>query len=69
MDHDERVTVSYGLAYTVVQTTVGLDGIYGSGLRQGFANTGKMPAYNQLDFEVSQHFRAPIWGHLTPTSR
>jgi TonB dependent receptor len=60
LDHDQRVTVSYGLAFTLLQTTIGLDGIYGSGLRRGFANTDKLPAYGQLNLGLSQHFVVPV---------
>jgi hypothetical protein len=31
-----------------------LDGIYGSGLRSGFANTGNLPYYIQLDAGISK---------------
>jgi hypothetical protein len=63
LDHDQRVTISYGLAYTFdFQTTVGLDGLFGSGLRRGFANTEALPPYSQLNMGVSQHFLVPYVG-------
>jgi len=67
LDHDQRVSLSYGLAYTVAQTTLSADGIFGSGLRKGdpvtnIPNGGKMPVYNQLNFGVGQHFRVPSLG-------
>ncbi len=57
LDHDQRVTGSAGLAYTWIRTTVSLDAIAGSGLRRGFANTGKLPVYDQVNLGASRHLR------------
>ncbi len=64
LDHDQRVTISFGGAYTFHQTTVSVDGIVGSGLREGFANTGKLPMYEQVDLSVVQHMNLPWLGKV-----
>jgi outer membrane receptor protein involved in Fe transport len=47
LDHDQTSTVSAGVAYNwkPERTRVYTDFLYGSGLRDAFANTGKVPAY------------------------
>lgn len=62
LDHDQRVTASFGGAYTLGRTTFTLDGLVGSGLRNGFDNTDKMPWYWQLNLGVTEHFNAPLIG-------
>jgi outer membrane receptor protein involved in Fe transport len=62
LDHDQRVTASFGGAYTLGRTTFTLDGIIGSGLRSGFDNTDKLPWYWQLNLGVIEHFNAPLIG-------
>jgi len=56
LDHDQRVTASMGGTYTYGQTTFSVDGIMGSGLRAGFANTDRLPWYTQLNLGVIHHF-------------
>nr|WP_018443859.1 TonB-dependent receptor [Trinickia symbiotica] len=62
LDHDQRVTASFGGAYTLGRTTFTLDGIVGSGLRSGFDNTDKLPWYWQLNLGVIERFNAPLIG-------
>ncbi len=62
LDHDQRVTASFGGAYTLGRTTLTLDGIVGSGLRSGFDNTDKLPWYWQLNLGVIERFNAPLIG-------
>jgi len=64
LDHDQRVTASFGGAYTFRQTTFTADGTVGSGLREGFANTGKLPLYATLNLGVIQHIVAPMVGKV-----
>ncbi|MDN7918954.1 TonB-dependent receptor plug domain-containing protein [Burkholderia gladioli] len=64
LDHDQRVTISFGSAYTWHQTTFSFDGIVGSGLREGFANTGKLPWYEQVDLSVLQRMNLPWIGKV-----
>lgn len=64
LDHDQRVTASFGGSYTLRKTTFTMDGTVGSGLRDGFANTGKVPLYAQFNFAVLQHFNVPMIGKV-----
>ncbi|SAL53071.1 TonB-dependent siderophore receptor [Caballeronia udeis] len=56
LDHDQRVTASFGGAYQLGKTTFTFDGIVGSGLRSGFANTDHLPFYTQVNLGVIHHF-------------
>ncbi|WP_341316694.1 TonB-dependent receptor [Paraburkholderia sp. IMGN_8] len=56
LDHDQRVTASFGGAYALGTTTFTFDGIVGSGLRSGFANTDRLPVYTQVNLGVIHHF-------------
>jgi outer membrane receptor protein involved in Fe transport len=62
LDHDQRITASFGGAYDLGRTTFTLDGIVGSGLRSGFANTDNLPFYTQINLGVIQHFNLPLPG-------
>lgn len=64
LDHDQRVTASFGGAYNWHRTTFTMDGTVGSGLREGFANTGKLPLYAQVNLAVIQHFNFPLVGKV-----
>ena len=54
LDHDQTWTGSGGLAYAWRGTRYSLDGIFGSGLRAGFANTQSLPSYIQFDVAASR---------------
>jgi len=55
LDHDQTYTMSAGATYDVLNnTTVGLDAHGGSGLRDGFANTGHLPFYGTVDASIEQ---------------
>lgn len=56
LDHDQRVTASFGGAYQLGRTTFTFDGIVGSGLRSGFANSDRLPVYTQVNLGVIHHF-------------
>jgi hypothetical protein len=45
VDHQGRYTGSAGLSYTWAHTLFYIDGLYGDGLRAGFANLEKLPRY------------------------
>ena len=64
LDHDQTSTVSAGTSYLYQPfgTRVYADLLYGSGLRDGFANTGKLPAYYTLNLGVEKSFRIPHFG-------
>jgi hypothetical protein len=55
LDHDQTYTASGGASYEVQKgTTVGLDSIFGSGLRDGFANTSHLPGYVTFNASIEQ---------------
>jgi outer membrane receptor protein involved in Fe transport len=64
LDHDQRVTASFGGSYTWHTTTFTADGTVGSGLRSGFANTDKLPLYAQVNLGVIEHIHAPVIGKV-----
>jgi outer membrane receptor protein involved in Fe transport len=55
-DHDQLITASGGVSYDFHGTKVSLDGIYGSGLRNGFANTGTVAPYATANLGVTRDF-------------
>ena len=56
LDHDQTVTASAGLSYQVLaDTKAGIDAVLGSGLRDGFANTGHLPLYDTFNLGLTQH--------------
>ena len=44
--------------------TFSVDGIYGSGLRAGFANTGNLPYYIQINAGITKRFVLPKAGPI-----
>ena len=64
LDHDQTSTVSAGVSYLYKPsgTRVYGDMLYGSGLRDGFANTGKVPAYYTFNLGFEQSFHIPHFG-------
>lgn len=59
-DHDQTYTASFGLAYLYDKIHYSADGIFGSGLRKDFANTGKLPSYTQINLGANRDFKLPI---------
>jgi outer membrane receptor protein involved in Fe transport len=55
-DHAQFLTASAGGSYLWNGTKFSASMIYGSGLRNGFANTGTVPAYTQVNLGVSHDF-------------
>jgi outer membrane receptor protein involved in Fe transport len=55
-DHAQLVTASAGASYLWNGTRFSASMIYGSGLRAGFANTGTVPAYTQVNLGLSHEF-------------
>jgi outer membrane receptor protein involved in Fe transport len=53
-DHDQLFTVSGGGSYKIGGTTFSTDVVYGSGLRDGFANTGTVAPHAVVNLGVSQ---------------
>ena len=66
LDHDQKFTGSAGVSYAFKEgplesTKLGLDMLYGSGLRTDGAtpNGGVLPSYEQFNLSVSHRFVAP----------
>jgi len=61
-DHAQLWTGSAGMSYLWEGTRYSADMIYGSGLRNGFANIGTVPPYTQFNLGVSHEFASPVPG-------
>jgi len=59
IDDAQLITASAGASYKWDNTLVSLDGIFGSGLRDGFANLDHVQPYTQFNFAISRDFN--IW--------
>jgi outer membrane receptor protein involved in Fe transport len=57
LDHDQRFTGSAGVSYTWKDWRAGIDGLYGNGLRQGFANTQKLSPYETFNVNLSRRIQ------------
>ena len=57
LDHDQRFTGSAGISYTWKDWRAGIDGLYGNGLRRGFANTQKNNPYETFNVSVSRRIQ------------
>jgi outer membrane receptor protein involved in Fe transport len=55
-DHAQLLTASAGASYLWNGTKFSASMIYGSGLRAGFANTGTVPSYTQVNLGLSHDF-------------
>ncbi len=64
LDHDQALSGSAGISYCWQETTFGTDLLYGSGLRNGFANTGHLPAYTQVNLSAQRSFDLGKYGTL-----
>ncbi|MFT3811776.1 MAG: TonB-dependent receptor [Acidovorax sp.] len=64
LDHDQTVTASGGVSYLYAGTTWTASALFGSGLRNGFANTGHLPSYWQLNVGAAHDFDLPMVGKL-----
>ena len=57
LDHDQRFTGSAGLSYTWNDWRVAADGLYGNGLRRGFANTMKNHPYETFNASLQRRIK------------
>jgi outer membrane receptor protein involved in Fe transport len=65
LDHMQKWTSNGGVSYRFADgTRVGADYLYGTGLRSGFANTGHVPAYIQLNLSASRTFDSGVLGPI-----
>ncbi len=62
LDHDQTVAASVGTSYLWRGTLLSADALFGSGLRNGFANTQHLPAYFQVNVGVGRTFDTPVIG-------
>jgi outer membrane receptor protein involved in Fe transport len=56
-DHAQIWTGSAGVSYLWKGTRFSTDMVYGSGLRNGFANTGELPFFTQVNAGISHEFK------------
>ena len=63
-DDAQTITASAGASYRSGDVFASLDGLFGSGLRDGFANLDHVPGYVQWNAAVSRQFRP--WSQRTP---
>lgn len=57
LDHEQTLSGSAGVSYRLADGTVlSASALYGSGLRNGFANTGHLPSYTTVDVAVARTF-------------
>jgi TonB-dependent receptor-like protein len=57
LDHDQRFTGSAGVSYTWSDWRASIDGLYGNGLRRGFANTQKNHPYETFNVSLSRRIQ------------
>jgi hypothetical protein len=57
LDHDQRFTGSAGVSYTWNDWRLAIDGLYGNGLRRGFANTEKVHPYETFNVSLSRRIK------------
>ena len=57
LDHEQQLSASAGASYRFADDlTVSTDALYGSGLRNGFANTEHLPSYTTFNAAVAKSF-------------
>lgn len=64
LDHDQTLTASAGASYLLDGTRLGGDLLFGSGLRNGFANTDHLAAYLQVNLSASRTFTSDYTGKV-----
>ena len=64
LDHDQKLTASAGASYRWGETKFGGDLLFGSGLRNGFANTDHLPAYLQVNLSASRTLTTDLFGKV-----
>jgi outer membrane receptor protein involved in Fe transport len=57
LDHDQRFTGSAGISYTWRDWKAFVDGLYGNGLRRGFANTEKNHPYETFNIGLQRRIQ------------
>jgi TonB dependent receptor len=57
LDHDQRFTGSAGASYSWNDWKAAIDGLYGNGLRRGFANTMKNHPYETFNLSLQRRIK------------
>lgn len=65
LDHQPLVGIATGITYDAKVYAIGLDGIYSSGLRGGFADQEALPAVLQWNVNAQRSFVVPGLGRIT----
>ncbi len=64
LDDNQMLTASSGVGYRLAGFLLAFDGIWGSGYRRGFANSGELPPALQINVGAMRSFRAPWIGKV-----
>lgn len=64
LDHDQTYTASGGVSYRYRGFLFSATALAGSGLRNGFANTGHLPYYTQTDLGIEKGFDVAHFGDV-----
>jgi outer membrane receptor protein involved in Fe transport len=64
LDHSQQYTASGGITYNWRKWLFSMDGIYGSGLRSGFANTDELGENFQIDLAAEKGWEVPNLGDV-----
>jgi outer membrane receptor protein involved in Fe transport len=64
LDHSQQYTASGGITYHWRSYLFSLDGLYGSGLRSGFANTDELGENFQINLAAEKSWQVPNLGNV-----
>jgi outer membrane receptor protein involved in Fe transport len=64
LDHNQQYTASGGITYKWRSYLFSIDGLYGSGLRAGFANTEELGENFQIDLAAEKGWEVPNIGNV-----
>ena len=67
-DHAQIITASAGASYLWDGTRYSASSVFGSGLRDGFANIGHVPGYGVLNLGMSREFKLADGSDVKPTT-
>ena len=62
LDHSQQYTASGGITYKLKDYLFSIDGLYGSGLRSGFANTAELGENFQINLAIQKAWHVPQVG-------
>jgi hypothetical protein len=64
LDHNQQYTASGGITYNWRKWLFSMDGLYGSGLRSGFANTDELGENFEIDLAADKGWEVPNLGDV-----